>query len=180
MGPHSARESALISALMEVKSDGHWRPRDCLNQHNEAEVWEQETSFEEVPWQLLRHNQWKHVRKGTWRFNEDLSMLEARATVFSMRKFARTQLGSGFLRDNLGIVLASERCQSSHFGVLHTFGTSNHTVLNLASERTTAGFPLKSMRAVVALAQLQSKTQSWWQIFWTTNTVNCTVSVSIF
>ena len=36
VGPQTARESALISALLKVKSDGHWRPRDCLNQHTEA------------------------------------------------------------------------------------------------------------------------------------------------
>ena len=64
VGPHFARESALISALLEVKSDGHWLPRDCLNQHNEGVVWEQGTSFDEVPWPLLRRSQWKHVGKG--------------------------------------------------------------------------------------------------------------------
>ena len=81
VGRHSARESALISALLEVKSDGHWRPRDCLNQPNEAEVWEQETSCEEIPRPLLRRSQWNHVRKGMWRF-KDISTLKARATVF--------------------------------------------------------------------------------------------------
>ena len=58
VGPHSARESAPVSAVLEVKSDGNWRPK-------------------EVPWSLLRRSRWKHVRKGMWRFNEDISMVEA-------------------------------------------------------------------------------------------------------
>ena len=43
IGPHSARESALVSVLLEVESVGYWRPWDCLNQHSEAEDWEQDT-----------------------------------------------------------------------------------------------------------------------------------------
>ena len=80
-----SRESALVSVLLEMKSDGHWRPRDSLNQHSEAEDWEQ-AGFEEVPWSLLRRGQRKHVRKGTWRFSEDISTLEARAMVFEHAK----------------------------------------------------------------------------------------------
>ena len=49
IGPHSARERELVSALLEVKSDGHRRPRDCLNQYSEPEDWEQGTGFDEVP-----------------------------------------------------------------------------------------------------------------------------------
>ena len=41
LGPHSARDAALVSAWLEVKSDGHLRPCVYLNQHSEAEDWEQ-------------------------------------------------------------------------------------------------------------------------------------------
>ena len=36
------------------------------------------------------------------------------------------------------------------------------------------------MRSTVAPARLQSKAHGWWPIYWTTNTVNCTVNVSNF
>ena len=32
----------------------------------------------------------RELSSGAWRFNEEISMLEARATVLSMRRFART------------------------------------------------------------------------------------------
>ena len=107
--------------LMEVKSDGHWRPRNSVNQHSEAEDCGQDTRFEEVPWSLLRHGQWKHVWKVKWPFSED-TMLEARAMVLSTRRIVRTQYGGSirqlFHCDNSGTVLAFERCRSCHFGVL--------------------------------------------------------------
>ena len=69
----------------------HWRPRVCLKQHSE----EQDSGFEEVPWSLLRRSRWKHVRKGTLRYSEDSSQLEARAMVLNIRRLARTQDGCG-------------------------------------------------------------------------------------
>ena len=48
-----------------------------------------------------------------WHFNEDISMLEARAMVLIMHRLARTQYGGSIrqlvLCDNLCIVLAFER-----------------------------------------------------------------------
>ena len=73
IGPHSTHKSTLVSALLEVKSDGHWRLRVCFHQHGEAEDWEQDTGFEEVAWSLVRRSRWEYIRKGTWRFNEDIS-----------------------------------------------------------------------------------------------------------
>ena len=63
IGPHSARESVLKSALWEVNSDGVWRPRENLNHHGETEEWELDTGFKEVPWSLLRRSRWKHPIK---------------------------------------------------------------------------------------------------------------------
>ena len=155
IGPHSARESALVAALLEVKSDGHWKPHEMLDQHREARDSEQDAGVEEVPWSLLRRSLWKRDRKGT-------------------------SVKQNFLCDNLGIILALERCRSSHSGVLTQIRHFQSYFLALVSERTTVGFPLSSMRATVALARVRSKKQNWWHIFWTTRRVNCTVSVSNF
>ena len=67
IGPHSARKSALVSAQLEVKSDGHWRPRENLSHHRERAEWELDTGLKEVPWALLRRRRW-HVRNGMCHF----------------------------------------------------------------------------------------------------------------
>ena len=81
------------SALLEVKSDGNWRPRKDLDHRGETAMWELDAEFKEVLWTILRRSQLKHVRNGLWHLDEDISMLEARATVSNMRRLARTQQG---------------------------------------------------------------------------------------
>ena len=80
--------------------------------------------------------------------------------VLSIRRLARTQYGGSvrqlFLCDTLWVVLAFERCRSSHFGVLTQRDISSHIVSHLAFERTIVGFPLSSTRAAVAPARLQN------------------------
>ena len=61
-----------------------------------------------------------------------------------------------FFCDKLGIVVALERCRSSHTQIRHTF---KRTVPLLVSERTTVTFPLSLTRATVAPARLQGKIQ---------------------
>ena len=60
-------------------------------------------------------------KSGTWHFNVDIPCLK-HAPWFFARDGLLEQFGSSvrqlFLCDNLGIVLAFERCRSSHFGVL--------------------------------------------------------------
>ena len=63
IGTHSARELALVSSLLEVKSDGHWRLRENLIHLGGTEEWGLDTGFKEVTWSLLRRSRWKHFRK---------------------------------------------------------------------------------------------------------------------
>ena len=82
IGPHSARKSALASAQLEVKSDGHWRPRENLSHHRETEEWELDIgltcgaavgSMSERACDVL---------------NEDIPMYESRAMFLSIRRLA--------------------------------------------------------------------------------------------
>ena len=104
--------------------------------------------------------------------------------VLSMRRLVRTQCGGRimqlFLSDHLGIVLAFQRCRSNHFGVLTQSRHFQSYCVALCIRAYHRWIPLSSMRADVAPARLQSKTQSWGHIFWMTSTANCTVSVSNF
>ena len=61
------------------------------------------------------------------------------------RTLYRWQRQATFLCDNSGILLAFERCRSSHFGVLLKFVIFNRLARGI--KHTTTGFPLSSMRA---------------------------------
>ena len=118
VGPHSARESTLVSALLEVKSSGNWRPRENLNHHGETQEWELDDGFErkEPP----AAQQLEARQKGNVAFLQRHLFpcwRHAPCMVLSMRMLARPQYRGSirqlFLYDNLGIVLAFERCRSS-------------------------------------------------------------------
>ena len=78
--PHPARKSALVSAQLEVKSDGDLEssPR---NRRMGAGYWID-----------LQRSRWKQ-RGRCGVVSEDVSMHEARAMVLSIRRLARTQYG---------------------------------------------------------------------------------------
>ena len=119
IGANTALESALVAAWLEMKLDWHWRPRENVSHPDEKESRELYTGFEEVPWSILRCSRWKHVRKGVWRFSEDIAMLEARATVFSPGRLARTRYG-GSVRKLFSVAIWELRWlwKAGHFGVL--------------------------------------------------------------
>jgi hypothetical protein len=84
--------------------------------------WERVSDFPEVPSDLLVFKLWKPCLWGAWQFEEDILVLEARALVKGMRRFARTIFGRNvrqlFLVDNMSVCLAFDRSRSRSFRLL--------------------------------------------------------------
>ena len=78
--------------------------------------------FEEIPAGLLDPRDYRLTRRGTWKFDEDIHLQEARALVGSLERLARTAYGSDqhklFLIDNMGDALAFERCRARKWPLL--------------------------------------------------------------
>ena len=55
IGTHSAREAELVAALLEVKPDGHCRPRENVRHLDAPKDWELVSEFDEVAGGLDEH-----------------------------------------------------------------------------------------------------------------------------
>ena len=129
---HGARESALSAAgLAKGPLSGAWAPGGHGAQ---SEPPGQEArrdgilgfaavpDFPEVPAGLLNESRWGPRLWGTWKFREDILILEARALGPGVRRFALNPPGchcrSLMLSDNMSIVLAFARSRPREFRLL--------------------------------------------------------------
>lgn len=119
---HSARESALSAAGLHFDGKA-WTnfSSESAKRFHEA-GWDLSEGFPEVPAAALKRERWKPKLRGKWRFNDNIVLLEARAVFKALKRLAMTRFGHGIrhlhLRENLGVVLAIERCRSKNFELL--------------------------------------------------------------
>ena len=115
---HSARDAALISAGF-AKVSGRWVPQgsDAGEERTlEAIGWEAVDNFPEVPASGLHSGLWKAKFWGSWKFSEDILILEARTLLLNLRRIVLTTFGHDLpqllLCDNMAVVLSFDRCRS--------------------------------------------------------------------
>ncbi|CAE7458265.1 SLC34A1 [Symbiodinium microadriaticum] len=84
--------------------------------------WEIDNDFKEVPAAGLVRRLWHATMHGSWEFEEDILVLEARAVLKGIRRALMTRFGHSIrqlaLCDNLAVVLTFERCRSRNYKVL--------------------------------------------------------------
>ena len=123
-GGHSARESALGSAgFIQNPDSGQWGlPEEDVDEYMDKAGWSFDSSFEEVPAELLHKSQWEPKSWGRWKRAENILILEARALLGAVRRVCGSKFGLGHrqlcLVDNLSLALCFERCRSQNFKVL--------------------------------------------------------------
>ena len=85
-------------------------------------AWEPAEDFEEIPPKLLRDEDYRLTRRGRWKLTEDIHLQEGRALGGALERHTRTAYGRHqrklFLIDNMGNVLAFERCRAKKFELL--------------------------------------------------------------
>ena len=97
VGSHRAGESALAAAGLHIEGSA-WKVSvngvdDDLECGGE---WSAADHFDEVPAAGLRKELWMPKFWGSWRHSENISILEARALLMSMRRIALTRFGHSF------------------------------------------------------------------------------------
>ena len=117
VGPHSARESALLKAGLGRQLKG-----GAALEALEQEGWRIEDSFPEIPAAGLRRELWCPKMWGAWRYREGILVLEARAALKGLKRVLLTKYGHSMrqllLCDNLPCVLSFERGRSHNYAVL--------------------------------------------------------------
>lgn len=118
---HSARESALHAAGFSFQ-EGKWEKVVGSIDSLRAAGWELQQDFPEVPSAGLRRELWQPKMWGTWKFHENILVLEARTVLLSLKRIALTTFGHDLrqllLCDNMSVVLSFERCRSKNFKLL--------------------------------------------------------------
>eukprot|EP00438_Fugacium_kawagutii_P016537 Skav227298 [mRNA] locus=scaffold2645:95140:99516:- [translate_table: standard] len=119
---HSARESALGAAGLHFDGTAWTKFSSKAAEKLREAGWGLSESFAEVPAPLLKRKHWKPKLWGKWKFNDNIVLLEARGVLKAIKRLAMTRYGHGIrhlhLCDNLGVVLAVERCRSKNFKLL--------------------------------------------------------------
>ncbi|CAK0839797.1 unnamed protein product [Prorocentrum cordatum] len=105
LGSAAARDHALLqSGLGSFDDEIDDLPRECF---------EEVGDFPEMPPGLLRKADWRVIIGGRWRRPEHITLLETRAAVAMLRRWARARPGAGarklYIGDNLGMVFSLER-----------------------------------------------------------------------
>lgn len=124
LGAHSARDSALTAAgFVQDSVTGKWIVGELdSSEYLKASGWELNTSFEEIPAELLRKEMWQPKLWGKWSFKEGIICLEGRALVKSLKRIALTVFGQNIrqllLVDNMSVALAFDRCRSRDYFLL--------------------------------------------------------------
>ena len=121
---HRARESALSAAgFYQESSTGKWLAGEIDSEEYLAKVgWECSSGFPEIDAQLLHRNLWTPKTWGTWKHEEHIVILEARALNKALDRVAYTRYGHDvrqlFLVDSMSIALSFDRCRSRSFKLL--------------------------------------------------------------
>ena len=115
----AARWSALSAAGFRLNDLG--KIEYPLNFVNE-EVWEKNSDFPEVPWELWGQTSWTHVMAGAWTFEDDILLLEARALAKAAARAGNCLPADGsrilMLGDSLGVILACSRRRAHNFKLM--------------------------------------------------------------
>ena len=78
--------------------------------------WEAVDNFPEVPASGLHSGLWEAKFWGSWKFSEDILILEARTLLLNLRRIVLTTFGHDLrqllLCDNMAVVLSFDRCRS--------------------------------------------------------------------
>ena len=122
VGPHTARESALIAAGLECDGQGRWYTMEAPEEKEVMDDWEVDETFEEIPAAGLKESLWRTVLSGAWKYEEEILELEGRALVKGMQRLACQPAGHHhrqlLLADNMSVVLAFSRGRSKNFNLL--------------------------------------------------------------
>ena len=120
VGPHSARESALLSAGL-----GEYVGLDAeeVSTLLANEGWGVDPTFPEIPAAGLRRNLWVPKMWGAWRYKEGILVLESRAALKGLKRILMTRHGHDMrqllLCDNMACVLCFERGRCKNYAVLN-------------------------------------------------------------
>ena len=121
---HRARESALGAAgFYQESSTGKWLAGEIDSEEYLSKVgWEVSSDFREIDAQLLHRHLWTPRTWGTWKHEEHIVILEARALNKALDRIANTRYGHDvrqlFLVDSMSIALSFDRCRSRSFKLL--------------------------------------------------------------
>ena len=121
---HRARESALSAAgFYQETSTGKWLAGEIDSEEYLSNVgWECSSDFREIDAQLLHRHLWTPKSWGTWKHEEHIVILEARALNKALDRVAYTRYGHDirqlFLVDSMSIALSFDRCRSRSFKLL--------------------------------------------------------------
>ena len=123
-GAYSARESALAEANIDIDDlkrswrNGYLSSEDCLRDSS----WTLDNKFPEVPYQLLKKEQWEPRYWGRWVRDKHITLLEDRTMTKTCKRIALTVYGKNsqqlMLGDNFSAVLSFERRRAKDFELL--------------------------------------------------------------
>ena len=112
-GAENAREHALVAH--PLAEENYVGVEDDLE--NVAR------DFPEVDPKLLEPDRWRTLFSGPFHYDEPITIKEGRAVLLKVRRDARTRLGHNrrrlYLLDNMGLVLALDRCRAKSFALLN-------------------------------------------------------------
>lgn len=121
---HRARESALTAAgFFQDSATGRWLAGEIDSEQYLTDVgWQCSPDFKEIDGQLLHKHLWAPKLWGTWKHEEHILVLEARALNKALDRVACSRFGKNIrqlmLVDSMSVALSFDRCRSRSFKLL--------------------------------------------------------------
>jgi len=121
---HRARESALTAAgFFQDSATGRWLAGEIDSEQYLTDVgWQCSPDFKEIDGQLLHKHLWTPKLWGTWKHEEHILVLEARALNKALDRVACSRFGKNIrqlmLVDSMSVALSFDRCRSRSFKLL--------------------------------------------------------------
>ena len=88
----------------------------------EADRWEKDENFPEVPPDVLQFESWRSLFSSPWRFSENILLLEARALEKTVERIGLSQPSSSMrfliFGDNMSVILSFSRRRAKNFKLL--------------------------------------------------------------